>query len=205
MKDYRAILLLGPTGSGKTPLGDLCQRNGLWGKRCAHFDFGANLRKVAENHIGPSSLTHYEMKVVIDSLRTGALLEDDNFLIAQKLMTEFAERISLAEDDLIVLNGMPRHVGQADDIDTFVKMEMVLHLKCTPGIVYERISRDTGGDRSGRIDDSYNEIRKKLKLFDERTLPLLDHYCSKRVRTEVMEVNADTTEESLYHRLELLP
>ena len=41
------ILLLGPTGSGKTPLGDRLQIRDLWGRRCHHFDFGVRLRDVA--------------------------------------------------------------------------------------------------------------------------------------------------------------
>ena len=44
----RAIVLLGPTGSGKTPLGDLIERCGLWGAPCLHFDFGACLRSIVE-------------------------------------------------------------------------------------------------------------------------------------------------------------
>jgi hypothetical protein len=41
-----ALLLLGPTGAGKTPLGDWLEAHGLWGRPCHHFDFGANLRAV---------------------------------------------------------------------------------------------------------------------------------------------------------------
>ena len=42
----RALLLLGPTGSSKTPLGQLIEQRGLWQTRCLHFDFGANLRQI---------------------------------------------------------------------------------------------------------------------------------------------------------------
>ena len=44
----KAILLLGPTGSGKSPLGDELEANGLNGRRCLHFDFGRRLRRAAE-------------------------------------------------------------------------------------------------------------------------------------------------------------
>ncbi len=47
MKIPKAILLLGPTGSGKTPLGQALEKKGLAGRRCVHFDFGANLREIA--------------------------------------------------------------------------------------------------------------------------------------------------------------
>ncbi len=45
-----AILLLGPTGTGKTPLGNVLAVRGWRGLPCLHFDFGANLRElVARN------------------------------------------------------------------------------------------------------------------------------------------------------------
>ena len=47
-----AVLLLGPTGAGKSPLGDWLEARGLWGRPCHHFDFGANLRAIVA--AGPS-------------------------------------------------------------------------------------------------------------------------------------------------------
>lgn len=43
-KRYAAMVLLGPTGSGKTPLGHVFAARGFLNRRCAHFDFGENLR-----------------------------------------------------------------------------------------------------------------------------------------------------------------
>ncbi len=40
MKKQEAILFLGPTGSGKTPYGELIEWQGLGGRKCAHFYFG---------------------------------------------------------------------------------------------------------------------------------------------------------------------
>ena len=43
---FKAVLLVGPTGCGKSPLGQLLERLGLKGMRCLHFDFGKRLRKI---------------------------------------------------------------------------------------------------------------------------------------------------------------
>jgi hypothetical protein len=63
-KPYPAILLVGPTGSGKTPLGALCEKKGLWQSRVFHFDFGAILRRIAaagpgSNRMSASSGSHW--------------------------------------------------------------------------------------------------------------------------------------------------
>ena len=48
MQRPSAILLLGPTGSGKTPLGELMERRGFGGRRCRHFDLGDRLRRFVQ-------------------------------------------------------------------------------------------------------------------------------------------------------------
>ncbi len=48
-----SILLLGPTGAGKSPLGNQMEQNGIRGKRCFHFDFGHELRSIAEHNLQP--------------------------------------------------------------------------------------------------------------------------------------------------------
>lgn len=77
MKRLQAILLVGPTGSGKTPLGELLQRKGLWQRRCCHFDFGWNLRRIVEGEVSPEYLTQEEMTFLHWVLHSGALLGDE--------------------------------------------------------------------------------------------------------------------------------
>ncbi|MFC1528580.1 nucleoside monophosphate kinase [Candidatus Latescibacterota bacterium] len=195
---YKAILLVGPTGSGKTPLGDICEENGLWGKRCAHFDFGASLRTAAETGIKPPLIMDEDMEVIYRALRSGALLENETFYIAKNILLSFAQEKKLGENDLLLLNGLPRHTGQAEDVDKIVEIKAVLHLNCSTEVVSERIKLNTGGDRAERIDDSPEEIERKLKIFEDRTIPLLDHYRRNMVRIEGFEVSVDTMPEDIY-------
>jgi len=198
---YNALLILGPTGSGKTPFGDICEEKGLWGRKCAHFDFGASLRKIAEAGLKPACLSEENKNVVKSVLRSGALLGNENFHIAEKILRSFAEEKDLGNDGLLVLNGLPRHAGQAEDIDDIVTMKAVVHLKCSPEVVGRRIQLNSGGDRAGRVDDSLGEIERKLKLFEERTFPLIEHYRSKKAVILEYDVKVDTSPEEIYEWL----
>ncbi|MFC1452200.1 nucleoside monophosphate kinase [Verrucomicrobiota bacterium] len=197
-----AALLAGPTGSGKTPLGDLLQTRGLKGRRCFHFDFGAELRRIAEEparHGGPAD---EDVEVVRGSLRSGALLEDRHFHIAETILRAFLDRNGLTAPDLVVLNGLPRHVGQAAAIDESVSVELVVWLRCGPEVVHERILRNSGGDRTGRTDDTRAEVAAKLRVFEERTRPLLDYYRAGNVRVVDIDVGVGSGVEDMLASLE---
>ena len=174
MMTNEAILLLGPTGAGKTPLGDCLAERGLFDRRCIHFDFGAQLRKVAEE--GCNGLSADDVTTVRNVLTGGALLEDDTFHIARTILEAFIEEQNVGAKDIVVLNGLPRHEGQARDVAEVLSVILVVALECTAEITHERISMNSGGDRTERVDDSVAEIASKLEIYAARTRPLLEHY-----------------------------
>jgi adenylate kinase family enzyme len=201
MEKMCAILLIGPTGSGKTPLGDLMEKTGAFGKRCFHFDFGANLRNIGGSETLISHFSQEEIAVIRNSLDTGALLENENFPIAAKILNLFIETRHININDLIILNGIPRHSGQADDADALVEIQRIIFLECEPHVILERIRHNTGGDRSGRADDSPEAIGNKLKIFNNRTRPLLDHYRSKGVHVDQIKVEKHTDPDIILREL----
>ena len=169
-----AILLLGPTGSGKTPLGELIEAEGLGGRKCFHFDFGSRLRRYAETPTG--ALTPAELAVVVEALRSGALLTDEQFPIAGKLVAAFIGDNNIDSNDFIIMNGLPRHAGQAAALEGTVSIIAVVVLDCAAETVMARIRSDAGGDRGGRIDDTTEALARRLETFAEKTLPLTEYY-----------------------------
>lgn len=201
MKPRPAILLVGPTGAGKSPVGDYMERKIHGSSRIFHFDFGALLRRLDSNGPGLFDITAKEINIVRQSLATGALLENDDFLIAVKILLGFAGEKQMEPSDLILLNGLPRHTAQALTIEPYAEIKQVWSLVCTPAVIKERIKRNSGGDRTHRTDDDDAAIENKLDIFHKQTMPLLDHYLKKRVPVLSLAVAIETTPEQIYRKV----
>jgi adenylate kinase family enzyme len=178
-------------------LGEALAESGVGTRRCLHFDFGANLRRIAAGRDVPDTFNKDDLSIVKKVLTAGVLLEDESFHIAKKILCGFIRDMAAADNDLLILNGLPRHIGQARDTDRLVNMSAILSLECTPDIVRARINHNTGGDRNGRLDDSLTEIRKKLKTFQERTRPLLQYYANKGIPVHHLIVGMETTPDQM--------
>lgn len=189
---FRSVLLVGPTGSGKTPLGRFLEVRGFQGRPCAHFDFGGELRKAAaEGPEGPLSET--ERSVVRLSLETGALLNKKDFPIAGKLLASFVAGSRLAPDGVLVLNGFPRDPEQAEFFAPFAAVELVIELRAPDDVILERIGSNAGGDRAGRSDDARMAVMARLAAYGRRTVPLIAYYSARGVDVVAIKVLADMT------------
>jgi len=194
------ILLVGPTGSGKTPLGALLEERGLAATECRHFDFGAWLRRIAFGEFRSPRITDEDLATLAASLCAGTLLENEHFHIARDIFLDFVA--GTGPETRIVMNGLPRHLGQARDVAMLVEMRLAIHLRCTPDVVAARIESDTGGDRAVRTDDSDEEVARKLRLFEDRTAPLLDHYRVQGVEIAEIDVTAAVTPAEMWQLLQ---
>jgi adenylate kinase family enzyme len=202
VKQLCAVVLLGPTGSGKTPLGEQLALRGLQNRRCVHFDFGANLREIVARAESDAIICREDIEFLRDVLSTGALLEDKDFPLAARILRSFCLRWNVDPHTLVVLNGLPRHVGQARALEDTFHIEAVIHLSCTAETVIQRIATDTGGDRQQRTDDEHADIQRKLEIFHERTKPLIEHYRQAGVPIWQVHVTADMTPAEMWRELE---
>jgi adenylate kinase family enzyme len=175
----------------------LLEEKGLGETRCFHFDFGANLRRIGGSPEDSGRYTGDEIGTVRRSLETGVLFEDENFPLAVKILGEFIEATGVTPEDLLVLNGFPRHEGQARGLAGLVDVRRVVLLEAGAEVIRGRIREDTGGDRTGRADDAFAHIRSRLGIFEERTLPLVDFYRGRGVPVTRIEVDVRMTAEAM--------
>ncbi|MBN2801825.1 MAG: nucleoside monophosphate kinase [Deltaproteobacteria bacterium] len=190
-----AILLVGPTGSGKTPLGDYLTEKSLNNIKFAHFDFGEHLRNAASKS-SIKGLTSKDIEYIKEVLSAGALLENETFYIAGTLLDNFIEK-NARSGEVIILNGLPRHTGQAENILKKVNIKAVISLECTPQTVLERIGKNSGGDRTSRVDDELTLVKKKLETFSKRTAPLIEFFSSKNAKIIKLKVESSTQPDAL--------
>lgn len=202
MTHHQGILLLGPTGSGKSPLGDRIEAAGLGKRQCRHFDFGASLRQIVAREESDADFSEEELAFLRTVLESGALLEDDRFSLAERILTRFLDRQCQGGDAEVVLNGLPRHVGQAEAVGRIVRVHTVVSLRCSEDVVLSRIGTNVGGDRGERSDDRQGDICRKLAIFAERTGPLVDYYREAGSRVIVVDVTAEMTPESAWSALQ---
>ena len=200
---FKAVLLVGPTGCGKSPLGQLLERLGLKGMRCLHFDFGKRLRKI--NAERPGWLKHEEIYTIEKMINTGALFENKHFPLARKILLSFINERQRTNYNLIVLNGLPRHIDQAKAMENVIDIVAVISLDCVPEVVWQRVRTNAGGDRGERNDDTLKEVKGRLVVFAERTVPMLEYYGRLGVPVIHLPVAVKTSSEEMRIMLEKCP
>ena len=150
----------------------------------------------------PNPLSRADLDVIRHVLKANALLEDHHFRVAARLFQTFLTSTQADRRALIVLNGLPRHLEQAEMMGRLVDLQYVVHLACSSQVVYERVRLNAGGDRTSREDDDLNAVKNKLALYNNRTIPLLDYYKKLAVRVIRFDVAIDTQPEEIVASLE---
>jgi adenylate kinase len=78
--------------------------------------------------------------------------------------------------DVLVLDGIPRNVGQARIMDEVIDVQKVFHLSCPDrGQLFSRLKKRALKDN--RLDDANEEvIKRRLETYETESKPVLDHY-----------------------------
>jgi adenylate kinase len=186
-----ALLLLGPTGSGKSPLGRRLERTAGF----RHLDFGAHLRRIAAGE--STGLDAEEREFVRTLVETNALFPDAALPLVRRIVRA---ALSGTGPGPVVLNGVPRTLAQAEGLADLLDVRWVVALDCSPRVTGARIERRHAGlttDDAGRGDDTPAQVARKLELFAQETRPLVAHYRARGARVIVLPVDVETSEDDL--------
>ena len=171
LSEYKCILLFGPPGSGKGTQGKILNAiPGIF--HCAIGDVLRNLDPDSE--LG---------QIFFRYSSAGQLLPNDvtikiwsNYIKVQIDNGKFDP-----DKDLLVLDGIPRTMEQAEKMVDYINVLKVLHLKCSDSnILIERIHKRNIEET--RPDDiKYSIIQHRMRVYETDTLPVLNTYYSGKV------------------------
>lgn len=121
-----------------------------------------------------------------------------------KILVRFVEMRCSSPESLLVLNGLPRHRGQAEGLADIVSVGHVISLEADAAVIRKRIRLDPGRDRAGREDDELDAVVRRLTVFHERTAPLVGYYRERGIPVSAVAVTAGMSAAEMYEDVELL-
>lgn len=152
------MVLLGPPGSGKSTLAErLCN------------DFGYVC-------ISPGELYKKEAALNTDF----GIYARDNFwgkgnLCPDNMTNDLVKKyIAKNSNDNIVFDGYPRTITQAKFLDKCLNISYAIDIIINEDIVIGRMVKR--GQIEHRIDDTKQVIRKRLQVYNENNISILEHY-----------------------------
>jgi len=167
------IVLLGPPGSGKGTQAALLVKE----LELPHISTGALLRA----SVKAGTPLGVRAKAVIDR---GELVSDE-------MMLDLLEE-RLSEKDAqkgFILDGYPRNLAQAEALDKLLErisqpVDEALLIDVDIDSVVQRIK--LRATREGRSDDSEEVARKRMKVYEDQTAPVIDYYARKGLLSRVL-------------------
>ncbi len=166
LQAYQAVLLFGGPGSGKGTQGKLLGRQ-------------ADLFHSASGDIFRNLDPQSEMGAICGGyLSKGELVPDQTTL---SIWTEAIHSHILAQEynpkeQILILDGIPRTVVQAQRLEAYIKVLGIVHLKCADTqAMFKRIRGRALSQ--GRVDDANEDIiRRRWEIYEIQTKPVLAFY-----------------------------
>ena len=185
----KKIVLLGPPGCGKGTQSKLLVEN----KNFFQLSTGDLLRAATSDN---ESEVGQKIKQI---MQQGGLVPD-NFV-----MDIIVKKVLDLKDQNIIFDGFPRNIEQAKFLDKSLEtIEISLGYVIFFGIDYKilesrikkRIEQSSGKDL--RTDDNLEVLDKRINIYKESTLPIVDYYKNKNI---LCEIDAMESIEAVYDNI----
>jgi len=166
------IILIGIQGAGKSTQGNLLSEK----LNIPYLSTGHIFRDLAKEKTP-------EGRYIKETINAGYLLPDVKTL---QVVNEYLHRPEYQNG--YILDGFPRTSAQAEAFENGISK--VIYLKVSDKEALWRIS----GRDDERDDETLKAIRKRIELFHEVTLPVLDYYKEKGI---LIEINGEQSIEEI--------
>jgi len=202
------LLILGPPGAGK----------GTQSKNIAdafdveHVTTGDALRANKQMDISEYDLEY----------DTPAGYMDAGDLVPDVVVNAMVEK-ALADADGFILDGYPRNLDQAKELENMTDLDVILSLDVSREELIDRLTGrrvcdecgatfhvkfnppkeegvcdDCGGELIQREDDTEDTVRERLRVYRENTEPVVEHYRDEGV---LVEVSGEGTPDDVFENL----
>ena len=168
---YKSILLFGAPGSGKGTQGKILGTipgfyHSATGDIFRSLDLQSEMGRKFWEYAGQGKLVPDEL-----TLRLWK-----QYITGMEMINQFHP-----ESEFLVLDGIPRNIGQAQLLENSIEVIKVLHLVCPDKIkMVERLRRRAL--KENRFDDASDSvIRRRLEVYENETRPLLNFYPADRI------------------------
>jgi adenylate kinase len=168
---YKSILLFGTPGSGKGTQGKILSAiPGFY-----HSSTGDIFRSLDLQSEMGRTFWEYSSR--------GELVPDEitinvwkNYIKGMEMINQFHP-----ENELLILDGLPRNVKQAKLLDETIDVVKVINLVCTDmAKMIERLRRRAL--KENRVDDANDKvIQNRLEVYERNTKPVLEYYASDKI------------------------
>ena len=155
-------------------------------------------QKLNLKHISTGDLLRHELKLKTPLAEKAESYMKTGSLVPDSLIIELLKN-NLPNDDYI-LDGFPRSLSQAEELEKIIKIDLVIDLFCEDDLIIKRtierrICQSCGAiygltipskvpnvcDKCGsslyqRPDDNEETIKNRLNVYNKETSPLIDYY-----------------------------
>ncbi|PSP89546.1 adenylate kinase [Halobacteriales archaeon QS_4_69_34] len=198
------LLLFGPPGAGKgTQSANVADAYGI-----EHVTTGDALRANKDMETEHGTPREY--------MEAGELVPDP---VVDAIVAE-----ALATAEGYVLDGYPRNLDQAAELDAMTDLDAAAYLSVSESTLVERLTGrrvctecgrnhhvefdppeeagvcdDCGGELTQREDDTEDVVRERLRVYRENTEPVVERY---RERGELIEIDGEQPPEAVWTDLD---
>lgn len=183
---YKSILLLGAPGSGKGTQGKILGSipgffHSATGDIFRSLDLQSEVGRLFWEYAGKGKLVPDDVTVRVWK----------QFIKGMEMVNQFHP-----ESEILILDGIPRNVGQARLLEHTIDVVAVIHLSAELSKMVERLRRRAL--RENRFDDANDEvIQRRLEIYERDTAPVLDFY----PKNKIVKIDATMSQIRVLHEI----